>query len=692
MLHYIVLYIEHLQKHLDRLRSAAETHEASKTCRTQGELGVLTPADPCSEDGGYSTLHTEEPLLESPSETSTDGEKVADSESKLLCHQQYSFTKEPTTFGLQLLQHQDNDTHETSASMDVDYQVLGNDGNEDSGMETSMCEQQQEGTIQDKCSPDKEDSVTSQTDYAGLSEATVDAVLIDPGKHDWRNDSRFTDSIITCTHSPYSTNSGTLNGQEEPSWETTQELESSSPSAELFPEDSPWLAQYSTPPHTVLYSQVITVESRSSACVSPEPAQPWLSLSPSLFTSPSRHMPCATLDQHGTLMSVLNEDSLQAEGDISWMVKKNNNIPPPLHELQGQEPEVVRLAPLNPAVNAWHLQPDGGSSQVPPITCEALPKPMTARPSRSRHLRCTPSSYIKQEEADNELGWNSSDDLGKGFVDDCKDQTWTPSLYTMRRGATHNSRRSINNIGGSRHQRVGVVQDKSEKPGGGQKSVSGRKRRNSLNPKVSRDSKHHLTAGVKGRKKCINGFIMFCRLERKKYICQHPDITSTQTTCELARMWREMSGEEKQPFRETAQDFSRQDNRVVKTGGSAILNSPPKVKTETLVTSEIEQVLDQTMENESADLVMKDYFSVQRTRCKKRWRGDVSHSKLHNCPTSGSSMAVVPLPCQSSLQRRSRRAVTRKSSRVQQSFENPHFVVELPESSAEKKQQQKPPC
>ncbi|CAN0407581.1 unnamed protein product [Lampetra fluviatilis] len=671
MLHYIVLYIEHLQKHLGHLRRAAETHAAGKTCRTQGELRVLTPADPCSEDGGYSTLHTEEPLLDSPSETSPDGKKVAGSESKLLCQQQYSSTKEQTTFGLQLLQHQDNDTHETSASMDVDYQVLGNDGNEDSGMETSMCEQQQEGTIHDKCGPDKEDSVTSQTDYAGLSEATVNAVLIDPGKHDWPNDSRLTDSIITCTHSAYSTDSGTLNGQEEPSWETTQELESSSPSAELFPEDSPWLAQYSTPPHTVLYSQVITVESHSSAC---EPAQPWLSLSPSLFTSPSRQTPCSilTLDQHGTLMSVLDEDSLQAEGDI-WMVQKNNDITPPLHELQGQ-PD------------------DGGSSQVPPITCEALPKPMTARPSRSRHLRCTPSSYIKQEEADIELGWNSSDDLGKGFVDDCKDQTWTPSLYTMRRGATYNSRRSVNNIDGSRQQRVGVVQDKSEKPGGGQKSVAGRKRRNSLKTKVSRDSKHHLTAGVQGRKKCINGFIMFCRLERKKYICQHPAITSTQTTCELAQMWREMSGEQKQPFREKAQDFSRQDNRVVKTGGGATLNGPPKVKIETLVTSEIEQVLDQAMENESADLVTKDYFSVQRTSCKKRWRGDISHSKLHNCPTSGPSMAVVPLPCQSPLQRCSRRAVTRKTSRVQQSFENTHFVVELPKSSAEKKQQQQQPC
>lgn len=626
MLHYIVLYVEHLQKHLGYLRHAAETHAASKTCRTQGELRVLTPADPCSEDGGYSTLHSEEPLLDSPSETSPDGEKVAGSESKLLCQQQYSSTKEQTTFGLQLLQHQDNDTHETSASMDVDYQVIGNDGNEDSGMETSMCEQQQqEGTIHDKCSPDEEDSVTSQTDY-GLSEATVNAVLIDPGKHDWPNDSRLTDSIITSTHSAYSIDSGTLNGQEEPSWETTQELESSSPSAELFPEDSPWLAQYSTPPHTVLYSQVITVESRSSACVSPEPAQPWLSLSPSLFTSPSRQMPCATLtmDQHGTLM-MLDEDSLQAEGDISWMVRKNNDITPPLHELEGQ-------------------------------------------------------------------GWNSSDDLGKGFVDDCKDQTWTPSLYSMRRGATHNSRRSVNNIGGSRQQRVGVVQDKSEKPGGGQKSGAGRKRRNSLKTKVSRDSKHHLTADVQGRKKCINGFIMFCRLERKKYICQHPAITSTQTTCELAQMWREMSGEQKQPFREKAQDFSRQDNRVVKTGGGATLNGPPKVKTETLVISEIEQVLDQAMENDSADLVMKDYFSVQRTRCKKRWRGDVSHSQLHNCPTSGPSMAVVPLPCQSPLQRRSRRAVTWKTSRVQQSFENPHFVVEFPESSAEKKQQQQPPC
>uniref|UniRef100_A0A8C5QQ29 HMG box domain-containing protein n=1 Tax=Leptobrachium leishanense TaxID=445787 RepID=A0A8C5QQ29_9ANUR len=81
------------------------------------------------------------------------------------------------------------------------------------------------------------------------------------------------------------------------------------------------------------------------------------------------------------------------------------------------------------------------------------------------------------------------------------------------------------------------------------------------------------------RKKCVNGFIMFCRLNRKLYLSAHPGTASTAATKELAELWRKMSAQERRPYRVKAYQFSVSHDRMVKKGSSGLLReslSPPK--------------------------------------------------------------------------------------------------------------------
>ncbi|XP_053330043.1 meiosis initiator protein [Spea bombifrons] len=70
------------------------------------------------------------------------------------------------------------------------------------------------------------------------------------------------------------------------------------------------------------------------------------------------------------------------------------------------------------------------------------------------------------------------------------------------------------------------------------------------------------------RKKCVNGFIMFCRVNRKPYLSAHPGTASTTATKELAELWREMSAQERQPYRVKALQFSLLHDRLVKKRSS----------------------------------------------------------------------------------------------------------------------------
>ncbi|XP_029426906.1 basic helix-loop-helix and HMG box domain-containing protein 1 [Rhinatrema bivittatum] len=66
------------------------------------------------------------------------------------------------------------------------------------------------------------------------------------------------------------------------------------------------------------------------------------------------------------------------------------------------------------------------------------------------------------------------------------------------------------------------------------------------------------------KKKCVNGFIMFCRLNRKQYIRARPGTASTTATKELAYLWRVMSKQERRPYCIKARKFSRLHNRVMR--------------------------------------------------------------------------------------------------------------------------------
>ncbi|KAJ7303890.1 hypothetical protein JRQ81_011399 [Phrynocephalus forsythii] len=66
------------------------------------------------------------------------------------------------------------------------------------------------------------------------------------------------------------------------------------------------------------------------------------------------------------------------------------------------------------------------------------------------------------------------------------------------------------------------------------------------------------------KKKCVNGFIMFCRLNRRHFIRAYPGMASTAATRELAQLWRVMTKQERKPYCLKARRFSRMNNRIVR--------------------------------------------------------------------------------------------------------------------------------
>ncbi|XP_065715555.2 meiosis initiator protein isoform X1 [Patagioenas fasciata] len=77
------------------------------------------------------------------------------------------------------------------------------------------------------------------------------------------------------------------------------------------------------------------------------------------------------------------------------------------------------------------------------------------------------------------------------------------------------------------------------------------------------------TQGTRGhppraKKKCVNGFIMFCRINRKPYISAHPGVASTAATRELAQLWRSLRPDQRRPYCARARRFSRLHDRVLR--------------------------------------------------------------------------------------------------------------------------------
>ncbi|XP_072287086.1 meiosis initiator protein [Pyxicephalus adspersus] len=66
------------------------------------------------------------------------------------------------------------------------------------------------------------------------------------------------------------------------------------------------------------------------------------------------------------------------------------------------------------------------------------------------------------------------------------------------------------------------------------------------------------------RKKCVNGFLMFCRMNRRTYLREFPGTASTAATKYLADLWRVMSEQERRPYCMKALQFSMMNDRLVK--------------------------------------------------------------------------------------------------------------------------------
>uniref|UniRef100_A0A8C5ZM20 Meiosis initiator n=1 Tax=Marmota marmota marmota TaxID=9994 RepID=A0A8C5ZM20_MARMA len=154
--------------------------------------------------------------------------------------------------------------------------------------------------------------------------------------------------------------------------------------------------------------------------------------------------------------------------------------------------------------------------------------------SEASKVQSSPST----EESDLESLWGQEEVDPEGLQsssDEDDDYTWTPT----RRASTL--------------------------PTGGRKSRKGRTSKGPSKPKESKKA----PCPTQMKKKCVNGFIMFCRMNRKQYIRACPGTASTAATKELAQLWRVMTPQERRPYCIKARRFSRQHNRIVKQENSS---------------------------------------------------------------------------------------------------------------------------
>ncbi|XP_063108985.1 meiosis initiator protein [Cavia porcellus] len=231
-----------------------------------------------------------------------------------------------------------------------------------------------------------------------------------------------------------------------------------------------------------------------------------LGLSPSLFSSPSRLLPEQIL-----------------EDDTMFLTQG-------LFEEVLLDPESLLAAPQEKDAPA-------GAAQVPPDfysmrqSSVSLDHCYLSMSDNSKALSSpgsdadTASLVDQQEDAQGSQSSNEEDD----------DYTWSPTQRASTLSAA------------------------------GRKSKKGhRASKAPVKPKESK--KAPCPAPVK--KKCVNGFIMFCRMNRKPYIRACPGTASTAATKELAQLWRMMTQKERKPYCIKARRFSRQHNRIVKQDSS----------------------------------------------------------------------------------------------------------------------------
>uniref|UniRef100_A0A2K5QNZ4 Meiosis initiator n=1 Tax=Cebus imitator TaxID=2715852 RepID=A0A2K5QNZ4_CEBIM len=250
-----------------------------------------------------------------------------------------------------------------------------------------------------------------------------------------------------------------------------------------------------------------------------------LGLSPSLFSSPGKLLPDELLEdgtEYLTQAALFEEVRFDLESSPSAYIQE-----------APQEKDTPTKAPEDPSES--HSLP---RSSVSLDHCYLSLNENGKAPSCSTS---SPSSSSSSDDSDSEPLWRKPEDgqanpegaPGSSEGDD--DTTWTPN------------------------------QQASPLPAVGRKAKKGQAVRAPGKPKENKKG----PCPPQMKKKCVNGFIMFCRMNRKQYIRFCPGTASTAATKELAQLWRVMTQQERRPYCTKARRFSRQHNRIVKQDGSS---------------------------------------------------------------------------------------------------------------------------
>nr|XP_039321685.1 meiosis initiator protein [Saimiri boliviensis boliviensis] len=256
-----------------------------------------------------------------------------------------------------------------------------------------------------------------------------------------------------------------------------------------------------------------------------------LRLSPSLFSSPGKLLPDELLEdgtEYLTQAALFEEVHFDLESSPSAYMQEAL-----------QEKDTPAKAPEDPLES--HSLP---RSSVSLDHCylslndnSKAPSSSTSSPSSSTSA----SSSSSSEDSDLEPLWrkpevrDANPEGAPGSSEGDEDTTWTPN------------------------------QQASPLPRVGRKAKKGQAVRAPGKPKENKKG----PCPPQMKKKCVNGFIMFCRMNRKQYIRFCPGTASTAATKELAQLWRVMTQQERRPYCTKARRFSRQHNRIVKRDGSS---------------------------------------------------------------------------------------------------------------------------
>ncbi|XP_032118735.1 basic helix-loop-helix and HMG box domain-containing protein 1 [Sapajus apella] len=250
-----------------------------------------------------------------------------------------------------------------------------------------------------------------------------------------------------------------------------------------------------------------------------------LGLSPSLFSSPGKLLPDELLEdgtEYLTQAALFKEVRFDLESSPSAYIQE-----------APQEKDTPTKAPEDPS-ESYSLP----RSSVSLDHCYLSLNENGKAPSSSTS---SPSSSSSSDDSDSEPLWrkpevrDANPEGAPGSSEGDEDTTWTPN------------------------------QQASPLPAVGRKAKKGQAVRAPGKPKENKKG----PCPPQMKKKCVNGFIMFCRMNRKQYIRFCPGTASTAATKELAQLWRVMTQQERRPYCTKARRFSRQHNRIVKQDGSS---------------------------------------------------------------------------------------------------------------------------